>query len=64
MLFAKKRDLHDPNNWRGTNLLDAGLKTMSMILNARTQKLFLKSSGKSMHFGETLWVSRSEAVFI
>ena len=34
----KKGDIHDLNNWRGINLIDACSKVVSIILNVRAQK--------------------------
>ena len=60
--LPKKGDLHDLNNWRGINLIDVCSKVMSIILNARAQKL-IKINGHPMQFGATPKVGCAEAVF-
>ena len=43
-LLPKKGDLRNLNNWRGTMLLDAASKIISMVINSRLQQL-LKEEG-------------------
>ena len=47
-ILPKKGDLHQPNNWRGINLLDSGSKIMSLIITARLQ-VFLKKEAQSFN---------------
>ena len=58
----KKGNLHDLNNWRGTNLLGVVSKVVSIMLNVRSQKL-LKKNGHPMQLAATPKAGCAEAVF-
>ena len=60
--LPKKGDFHDPNNWRGINLLDAGSKVLIIVLNIRAQKT-LKINGYPMPFGDNPGVGYAESFF-
>ena len=40
-ILPKKRDLTNPNNWRGINLLDVASKTISIVITSRLQTIIL-----------------------
>ena len=50
---SKKRDLSNPNNWRGINLLDVVSKVISIVITNRLQ-LVLTKIGTPVQFGSTL----------
>ena len=37
--LSNKGYFHDPNNWRGINLLDAGSKALIIVLNRRDKHI-------------------------